>query len=168
MIRRLREAHGSEDGAALIFAIAFMILVGAISAGLMTFLMTSVGHRAPLDRVRDRQYAADGAIEVAVAAVRVLPAPGPAQATCAPAAGYYESTLNGVHVRVDCQNAFSFIFNGGLLEQRNVVFTACEFVAGQSCSDANVNVIARAQVNYQRTGDGTVTATYVQSWSVNQ
>jgi hypothetical protein len=169
LLGRLRAAHESEQGAALLLAIGFVIMVGAISAGLLAFITTSLGHRPQLDTLRDRQYAADGAVELSIAEVRQLAEPGPALAACAPGAGFYDWTVNDVHIRVDCSNAFNTTVNEGLiLEQRNVIFTACEYSAGTACSDANGNVIVRAQINFERTSAGVVTATYVQSWSVNR
>ena len=45
-----------ERGAALILVIGFMLMVGAISAGLLGFINTSVSARPRLDTVRNRQY----------------------------------------------------------------------------------------------------------------
>jgi hypothetical protein len=169
ILGRLHAARESEQGAALLLALSFVIMVGAISAGLLTFVTTSVGHRPQLDTVRDRQYAADGAVELSIAEVRKLAEPGPALADCTPTGDFYDWTVGGVRIRVDCTNAFNTTVNEGLiLEQRNVIFTACEFSASTACSDANGNVIVRAQVNYERTSAGVVTTTYVQSWSVNR
>jgi hypothetical protein len=159
--QRLRAAHASEQGAALILAIGFVLMIGAISAGLLAFITTSVGHRAPLDSVRNRQYAADAAVEQAIASVRSsVPTVGTSCPTLTPAA------VNGVSIRVECQDARVLVANQGyILEQRNFIFNAC-LAANSSCNDTNS--IVRAQVNFEKSGTGAVTATYIQSWSVNQ
>jgi type II secretory pathway component PulK len=160
--QRLRAARREEQGAALLLAIGFVLMIGAIGAGLLAFITTSVGHRAPLDSIRNRQYAADGAVEQAVASLRTsLPAIGSVCPT------YITSTaINGNTIRVDCQDARVLVASQGvILEQRNFVFTAC-VSTGVACTDSTS--IVRAQVNFEKSGTGAVTTTYVQSWSVNQ
>src|SRR4051812_38087438 len=75
-----------ESGAALVLAIGFVIVIGAVSASLFTTLNTGSNGRVILDRARDRQYAADGAIQSAIAQVRGFNAPttfsGPGFDTC--------------------------------------------------------------------------------------
>jgi hypothetical protein len=160
LLERLRASHESERGAALLLAIGFMLMVGAISAGLLAFITTSVGHRPQLDAIRDRQYAADGAVEYAIAEVRQLAEPG------LDACPTTSQTINDVTIQVDCRNALTTV---RLLEQRNVVFSACvePSVPGPCAED---DVIVRAQVNFEKkTGAANpVTATYIQSWSVNE
>lgn len=171
MTRRLSlsRTHEGERGAALLLAIGFMMAVGAICAGLLAFISTSVGARPQLDHVRNRQYAADAAIELAIANVRTLAAP--AEMPCADAltaqnAGPF--TLNGVAIHVSCEDARDYAFGVGvILLQRNVIFTACEATASP-CSATNA--VIRAQVNYETIPGSPllVTRTYIQSWSVVQ
>ena len=52
-----------DRGAALIIAIGFVVMIGAIAAGLTSMVTSGVGNRIALEDLRDRQYAADGAIE---------------------------------------------------------------------------------------------------------
>jgi hypothetical protein len=161
VIQRIRAARGSEQGAALLLAVGFVLMIGAISAGLLAFITTSVGHRTPLDSIRNRQYAADAAVEEAIGSLRTsLPAIG------APCPTYDAPTRNRADVKVECQDVRVLVANQGLiLEQRNFIFTAC-LASNSQCSDANA--IVRAQVNFEKSGSGAVTATYIQSWSVNQ
>jgi hypothetical protein len=162
-------AQKGERGAALILAIGFMIAVGAICAGLLGLITTSVGARPQLDKVRNRQYAADAAIESAIANVRSLPAPG--ETPCANAlttqnAGPF--TLNGVAIRVSCQDALDYVLGTGvILLQRNVIFSACDASAFPCTA---TNAIIRAQVNYESIPGSPLllTHTYIQSWSVVQ
>lgn len=162
--RRRRERDDArDDGASLIMAIGFMVLIGAIAAGLSTLVMSSNFNRVTLDIVRDRQYAADGAIEEAITAVRMLDRSG--KGSCEVAAGSSTSELNELRIRVDWENVCGVVRTaaGDLVAQRNVVFSACQDT-GDVCQDDEV--IVRAQVNFEQAETGEVTRTWVQSWSV--
>jgi hypothetical protein len=153
-----RPAVPADSGASLILAIAFVLLVGTISAGLVGLTTSSLGNRNALQVLRNRQYAADAAVELAVTKVRLL--------TCTPIEdSLIADRFNRVDIRVDWRNACSVIQtdDGTVVAQRNVVFSACE---GSSQCDAT-NTILRAVVNFQQVG-GAVTRTVVQSWSVSR
>lgn len=174
-------ARRDERGATLILAIGFMVVVGGIGAGVVSSVATGFNGRTVLDRLRNREYAADGAVEFAIASVRQLSEAtgdpgGPGVADC----GGHDKTnhysrkgpdaLNGIDIWVDCSNQRTLV--DGLL-QRNVVFTAC--VDPGFVDDGNPkcggSTIVRAQVNYQAKSAGAlmvVTRTWVQSWSVNR
>ncbi|HEY7137713.1 MAG TPA: hypothetical protein VIB48_21850 [Acidimicrobiia bacterium] len=150
-----------ERGASLILAVAFMVIVGAISASLFSMITSSVNDRTILDGVRNREYAADAGVEFAIAQVRSLPAPGDT-----PCGGpYLRSAVDGVAIRVECSNDFAVTRSG--FQQFNVVFTACAQSGNTACGDATTPVIVRAEINYQRAATQPATRTYVQSWSVN-
>ena len=160
-----RRIDPREDrGAALALALGVMLMVGAISAGLLAFITTSVSARPQLDLVRDREYAADGAVEIAIARVRNIGGEGPTKVLCG---GPDYVTLNDVDIRVDCKDVPKLTFLGYL--QRNVIFAAC-IDSGLPCTDPSITPIIRAQINYEATSTSpvVVTRTYVQSWSVNQ
>jgi hypothetical protein len=151
----------------LILAIAFLVVIGAIGAAVVTSVTSSFKGRIVLDQVRDRQYAADGGIEYAIATVRAKPLPGgPGLSDCGDPAftppDHYNHTLNGINIRIDCANKSDFVGPGRLL-QRNVIFTAC-VNANTPCTSAST--IIRAQVNFE--GKSSITRTWVQSWSVNR
>jgi type II secretory pathway component PulK len=152
-----------ERGASLILAIAFLVVVGGISSAVISSVTSGFNGRTVLDRARDREYAADGGIEYAVAQVRALPLPGgPGLAACA---GPYTNTLNKIKIRIDCANQPTITLGGFL--QRNVVFSAC-VDTNSTCTDATT--VIRAQVNFQAVSAGSilkVSRTWVQSWSVN-
>jgi Tfp pilus assembly protein PilX len=153
-----------ERGASLVLAIAFLVVVGSIGVAMLSAITSAMNDRTVLDGVRDREYAADGAIEAAIVQVRGLTDPGPGLAPCAPA-GHYTHSLANIQIRVDCANAPTLTLSSFL--QRNVIFSAC-LDTGAACVDANA--IMRAQVNFQAVGSGAalqVTRTWVQSWSVN-
>jgi hypothetical protein len=159
MTRRRVTPQHEDSGAALLLAIGFVMMIGLISAGLASLATSSLQNRATLELVRDRQYAADGAIEQAVLQVSGY--------TCdtVPSAPIV-NTLNGVAIRVDWANACGSVktSDDSPYLQRNVIFNAC-VDTGKPCS--NPDVIIRAQVNFDP-ATGPVTKTYVQSWSVNR
>jgi hypothetical protein len=152
----------NERGAALILAIAFLVVVGGIGAALVSSITSGANQRATLDDLRDRQYAADGAIEEAIAQLRREGGTSAAFTACGP---YTPPPLNGVAIRVVCSNVPT-VTEGGYL-QRNVIFTAClDSATNPTC--ARGRPIMRAQVNFEAVGDPLeIRRTWVQSWSVN-
>jgi Tfp pilus assembly protein PilX len=160
----IRRCH-DERGASLILVIAFMLVIGGIGAAVVSSVTSGLNSRNVLDQVRDRQYAADGGVEYAIAQVRASSPPGPGLADCGDAAftppDHYNHTLNGISIRIDCANKSTIIPTGALL-QRNVIFTAC-VDTNTPCTSATT--IIRAQVNYE--AKSAITRTWVQSWSVN-
>lgn len=156
---------GRDRGAALIVAVGFVVMIGAISAGLASLVTSSMNNRITLTQLRDRQYAADGAVEVAIAEVRSL-GTGLA-ASCGGVGGSTSSTLNDVAIRVDWHDACGAVrgSDGTIVAQRNVIFAAC-VDEGMVCTEDRV--LVRAQVNFEQGATGDVTSTFVQSWSVNR
>ncbi len=148
-----------DSGAALILAIGFVMMIGLISAGLASLATSTLNNRGSLELIRNRQYAADGAIQQAISHVRGL--------TCSSPAGSIDDTdnLNDIAIRVDWVNACGVVksSNGTDVNQRNVIFSAfCKNPTDVKCNFADV--IIRAQVNFQEDPP----KTYVQSWSVNR
>src|SRR5689334_571166 len=97
---KVRRMQG-EQGASLILAIVFMVVVGAISGAVLATTASGLQSRVALDQARNREYAADGAIEIAITRVRnngVICSPGDAPVT-----------LNTVKIHVDCTSSPSFI-----------------------------------------------------------
>jgi len=154
---------GRDNGAALILAIGFVLLIGAITAGLASLVTSGIYNRINLEQVRDRQYAAEGAIELAIASARsVLDG---AIGCTADTDASTTTQLNATDIRVDWTNACGVVrsADGLVLIQRNLVFTAC-IDLGQRC--AETDTIVHAQVNFEQGSTGAVTKTYIQSWSV--
>ena len=162
--RRTRSQH-PDSGAALLLAVGFVVMIGVISAALAGLATSSLNNRNSLELLRNRQYAADGAVETAISQVRA--------STCGSASGsLVDSTMNSISIRVDWTNVCGVIQSpdGIIVTQRNVIFSAC-LDTGAQCSDLAVPavpVIIRAQVNFQQASGASVTKTYVQSWSVNR
>jgi hypothetical protein len=169
-MRVFPRVHRDEQGATLILALAFMLMIGGIGAAVVSSVTSGLNDRAVLDQVRNRQYAADAGVERAIAAVRALPLPG-----YSPCPGS-TSSLDGIDIRVDCANKLSTVATAdGTFPQFNVVFTACEVNGSAPCGGPTTPIVIRAQVNYEGQADGgvpgvpklKVTKTWVQSWSVN-
>jgi len=158
-----REHSHQDSGATLILAIGFVFAVGALCGGLAGIATSSLNNRRTLEIARDREYAADGAIETAISLARAF--------TCTPTTGSFPTvTINTVPIRVEYTNVC-----GGTVPnsdgvttypQRNVIFAACvDLPVGAPCAPAAV--IIRAQVNFEP-DTGTVNKTFVQSWNVNR
>ena len=174
-MRRLRgRARRNEHGASLILVIGFLVFIGSIGAAVISSVTSGFNDRIVLDKVRDRQYAADGGIEYAIARVRALSnAGGPGLQPCGdpltPGRYYLPTTMNNFSIRIDCDNSPTRLIAGSYL-QRNVVFTACVMATPDvACGDqAKTPVVIRAQVNFETPSLSTVTTrTYIQSWSVD-
>ena len=164
-----RTVH-DERGASLILAVVFLVVVGAITGATLSLVTSGLNNRQSLDVLRDREYAADGAVNYAISKVRTIAVPGPALASCysalVPGQTYYSQTLNGITIRVNCTDAPTRTFSGYL--QRNVIFDACLETGANCTADSS---IVRAQVNFQAVGSGATVAvnrTWIQSWSVNR
>jgi hypothetical protein len=152
-----RRTQPKDSGAALILALGFVVLIGAVGGGLAGLATTSVHNQSTLELIRNREYAADGAIEQAISQVR--------GGTCTSPTPPIVDTLNNVAIRVEYVNACAFVpsTNGAQAEQRNVIFSAyCAVPSAATCN--STDVIIRAQVNFQQSP----VKTYVQSWSVNR
>jgi hypothetical protein len=167
-----------ERGASLILAIAFMLVLGTITGGVLSAVASGYKTRGALDEARNREYAADGLVEYAIAQARTPVAswdPGSPpsvtaflnSAAATGCGGPYSPTignvpteahLNGIDIRVECTPAPALTRTGHL--QRNAIFNAC-VDTGSACAGSS---IVRAQVNYSDTALG---PTRVQSWSVN-
>ena len=147
-----------DRGAALLIAIGFVVMIGVITGGLAALMTTNVTDRMALSRLRDRQYAAEAAVNQEIVTVRQLPR------TSAASCGTV-SSLNSVSIRVDCAQGLTAVAgsDGTVLAQRNVVFSAC-VNTGSACT-ANA-VLVRATVNFEQQYANGVTRTAVLSWSV--
>ena len=159
----MRRARRDESGVALVLALSFMVLIGLVTSALLNSLISSVDQRTVLDRVRNRQYAADAAIEKDTARVRALGGGGAGSQACAPGSRI-PYALNGVTIHVTCTNVRTQTISG--FEQRNVVFSSCLDTGSGECTATNT--IVSAQVNYEGQGSPTpiITKTYIQSWTV--
>jgi hypothetical protein len=166
-VRALRDRiKCDERGASLILAIAFMLVAGAIGAGLTTSVTSGINDSSVLAVARDREYAAEGAIDYAIVQIRQSdPATSIGLVAC-PSQTKTNMPLLGsqtVDIRVDCAPAPELTTD--LSARNNVILTAC-VDTGQPCDPAKV--LIRAEINFQVSGTPPqVTRTFVQTWSVN-
>jgi hypothetical protein len=156
-----------ESGAALILAIAFMLVVGAVAAATVTSVSSGLTDHSSLAQARNREYAADGGIERSIVRVRGLNNPGASALDC-PAAGDVYAPIDGVAIRVDCANTPS-VSNSptGPVSQSNVSFAACLITTIPCIPGTSGDLpIITAHVNFQVAGS--TVSTFVQAWSVNR
>lgn len=104
---RRRAAAADESGAVLILALIFVIVGALALAGLVTFAGSALISTAQLKSNRAMQYAADGATEIAIQAVRYSPDAydKPTMSPVTPpqnCLGTNSVTINGYSVSVDC------------------------------------------------------------------
>ncbi len=164
-----------ERGASLILAIAFMLVAGAIGAGVTTAVSSGVNDSSTLAVARDREYAAEGAIDYAIVQVRATsPASEIGLTPCGPFTKANVPELGAmplrgsqtVDLRVDCAPAPEL--TADLSARNNVILSAC-VDTGQPCDPAKV--LIRAQINFQVSvsppAPPKVDRTFVQTWSVN-
>src|SRR5690242_16372804 len=59
-----------ERGASLVLALAFMLVIGAISGAVLASVASGLNSRSTLDVARNREYAADGLVDFAIAQAR--------------------------------------------------------------------------------------------------
>ena len=163
-LRRLRRPR-DERGASLVLAIVFMVVVGAVGGGLLASISSGLHDGVALAQASSRDYAADAAIEGAIARVRLL---GASSTSCG---GPDTRTTNGVSIHVDCTSVptVAGLSSGSLALQKDVRFNACltsAVVSGTTCPSASTWIIT-AEVNFQAAASGPGVTTYVLSWSVN-
>jgi hypothetical protein len=153
---------GHDRGAALIVAIGFVVMISMIGAGLTAMVTSGVGNRAVLESIRNRQYAADGAVEEAIASLADDLASG---GLACGLERTHNTTANAIDIRVETLvTCGAMTGSDGLPEvQLSGVLSACA-ETGRACRADDV--IVRALVGFEQGADGTVLSTSVHSWSV--
>lgn len=151
-----------DPGAALIVAIGFVVMISMIAAGLTAMVTSGIGNRAILESVRNRQYAADGAVEEAIAALVDDLATGSVACGLERA---QRTNANSIDIRVETLiTCGAMSGSDGLPEvQMSGVFSACP-ETGRPC--APDDVIVRAFVGFEQDVDGSSLSTSVHAWSV--
>ena len=161
---RRRADRAADRGSSLIVTIGFVLMIGSIAGGLAGLVTSSMNNRVTLVQQRDRQYAADAAVEEAITVVRQMKQN--TGESCEQGSGTNSSKLNNIAIRVDWTNACTMVrgADGVVVAQRNVIFVACPDT-GVVCAEKAI--VVRAQVNFEQGLGGAVQRTSVQSWSVN-
>jgi hypothetical protein len=168
-----RGRAGARDrGASLVVAVGFVVFIGGVTAGLSALITSQLTGNTSLVDVRADLYAADAAVEDAIASLRgvigtVAADCAGVQATTAPmTGGVTRSTTNDRTMRVDWATSCGVVrgADGVAVAQHNVTFEAC-LDSPTSCTDATT--LVRAQVNFEIGTAGSVTSTFVQSWSAS-
>jgi len=160
-----------ERGASLILAIVFMLVAGAIGAGLTTSVSSGVLGSHVLTVARDREYAAEGGINRAIAALRAGSPASIGLIGCGPF-NYDGLAVEGsttVDIRVECTPAPEVTASPNPSVRHNVILVACEAVGNTACGGTGKSApIIRSQINFQVSAADAVTSTYVQTWSVSK
>lgn len=163
-----RARRGDESGAVLILALVFVLAVGLLTGVLINLVETNILSTTSLGQERSLEYASDGALQVAVQAIRHA-APGACNSgqvvqVNANDFGYAGSQVITVWcTEVDIPSAPP-------IAQRQVTFCAGITITGCS-TPAPPGELARAQVLYQDVApNGTQSAgraLSIESWSID-
>jgi Tfp pilus assembly protein PilX len=155
---------GDRDrGAALLIAIGFMVLVGFVVGGLAALITSGVGDTITLKNARNRQYAADAAVQQDIVQFRTALVASANPTWCSAPHTYTDSGTPSIKVACTSPTISVTFSNGVIYAKRNVTFLACTDTSA-ACTDSSPTLSLRAEVDFSKIG-GIVT-TYVQSWSV--
>ena len=116
----------------LVLVLGFMTLIGVVAAVLVNYSTTGLRSTINVQNLRAREYAADGAVEVAINKVRRT-------ASSSNASGCVVATVNSLAMRVDCADSAGT----GV----DVTFTSCPDT-GVACTAASQTLVAK--VKYHR------------------
>ena len=161
-----------ESGVTLVIALVFVILGALVVGGLTGLAGTNLKDTANLQGERSLEYAADGALDGAIQALRYQPLGASGQAyNTSPVCPTFPSgssslAANGVTILVTCQGT---VPPGPF--QRQVIFTACLASIGQAACAGGSGTVASAQVLYYDLASDNLTPRLgndvsIQSWSV--
>ena len=140
---RFRFAKRSESGASLILALAFVLVVGMVLVPLVSLAGSNMISTSNLRAERSLEFAADAAMDGAIAAVRHH-AP---TISCPSFPGGSSSglKLDGATIEVQCLEAPPSGLNPF---GRYVEFDACVFKTAETWSTCQSNAVVRAQVSF--------------------
>ena len=154
---------------ALVLALAVMIAMSVTLAALVSLVISGFRSSLSMEQHRNRQYAADGAVEQTIARLQHDTTRALVGSGCGSAPTSY--TINGVAVQVVCtgepvgvlvQTTTPANPQAGVLLQRNVVISAC--TGAGACTPETATVVAK--VNFPTGADGAPSGAFIQSWSV--
>jgi type II secretory pathway pseudopilin PulG len=179
VIRQGRNPAGADEqpvasddrGAALVLALGVMLAISVILAALLSLLSSGIGSTIALQRNRNAQYAADGAMEQAINALQRDGGRALVGGGCTSANPTLAFTVNQIVVTVACTGEPIAVVvtqtsptnpQTGIVLQRNVVLSSCAFAG--ACNPDTATIVAK--VNFPTAADGTPSGAFVQSWSV--
>lgn len=154
--------RGARDrGAALVVAVAFTVMIGTIAAGITAAITSGLGQRVVLEDLRDREYAADAAIERTIAEARSLVV---ADLECGAVEGSVEG-VDDIRIHVDRTIVCGSLLGADGFVRSNFALSlvACEDTATSCQPD---DVIVRALVGLEPASDGSIASAPVYAWSV--
>ncbi len=124
--------YRSEEGAALIIALVFVVAIAWILVAIVSLTGTNLADTANLQNERAVEYTADATVDAAVQAVRYEPTPAASSSwpNCWTDTPFSVADPNG---SVNGENIVVFCALGATQYQRQVTFTACP------SSDSSVN-----------------------------
>lgn len=165
-MRRRPRREIRDRGAALLSSIGFVLMVSALGAGLLGLADSSINNRMTLSMLRNREYAADAAIELTIADARNHFATYELKGN-----GSVARTVFDFEIRVDWTavpaEPIASDVNGPPVDQENFVFSAFTCVAAQPAAESCADVLlTRAQVNFALDERHEVIKTFVQTWVV--
>lgn len=135
------EPERSESGAVLVLALLFMGALALITIALASLAANDLLGAHQLKTVRATNYAAEGATEAAVQAVRYNYLTYTTTATCTPG-GSASVSSGGISIQVYCSGPAAAVSNA----TRVVTFYACP--AGQAMASCTASPILKAQATF--------------------
>ncbi len=129
---RRRMAPANEEGATLVLALVFVVIIGLVLLAIISLTGTNLADTANLQNGRALEYSADGAVDAALQAVRYCPVspsgtfacPGLPTTPCSTSTAFSISTSAGP-VNGSNANVVVYCAVAPLRYERQVTFTAC-------------------------------------------
>jgi hypothetical protein len=131
----------AEGGATLILTLIFVVVIGAVVAGLLSLASTNLLATTNLQNQRNLEFAADAAVDGAIQSLRHQAPTSPVTCPNFPSGAGQSVTVNGDQLVVECSMAILPNSFGRLVE-----FDACP--PGLSFSSCTAQSIVRANVSY--------------------
>ena len=132
----MKRLRADDDGGVLVLAVIFVFVVGLLGGAIATFASASLTQTTSLGNGRTQEYAAEGAIQVAIQRVRDLNTAAAAPGYGSPSTACPTTTVTipattgalSVSLKVMC-----VVGQASVPFQRKIVFAACS----SATSDAN-------------------------------
>jgi hypothetical protein len=131
---RANSRRRGEEGATLLLALIFVLLVSVIMLAIVNLSGTNILNTANLQNERTLEYSAEGAVQTAIQAVRYLTPAATATTPCSTSSGYQPpAPLNGA------EGAVVYCQVGTLVYARALTFEACPTGTSANACTNNVN-----------------------------